>query len=243
MKAGLRVIYPPQCLCCGESVTSDDALCPRCWAEAQFIDGPACARCAAPLPSDGAGRMEELTCDDCLRVARPWGAGRAALVYAGTGRKLALTLKHGDRPDLGPALGRWVARAAAALVTPGMPGMIVAPVPLHTRRLLRRKYNQAGLLSAQVARAHGLAHVPGLLTRLRPTPAQDHRSVADRFANMAGALGVAPRHAAALAGRPVLLVDDVMASGATLAAASEALLAAGSGPVSVAVLCRAVKEV
>ena len=95
------------------------------------------------------------------------------------------------------------------------------------------------LLAAQIARAHDLPHRPALLVRTRHTEMQDHRGVADRFANVAGALRVAPRHTAAVRGRAVLLVDDVMASGATAAAAAEALIAAGSGPVSVAVLARA----
>ena len=93
-----------------------------------------------------------------------------------------------------------------------------------------------------MARAHGAAHLPDLLVRRRHTPGQDHRGVSDRFANIAGALAVNQRRTAALAGRPVLLIDDVMASGATMAAATDVLLAAGSGPVSVAVLARAVKD-
>ncbi len=248
MKAGLRLVYPPHCLSCADSVEIDGSLCPVCWRDADFIAGTACSRCGAPLPDDGhpvaalAGPPDpgdDVICDDCLTVARPWEAGRAALVYAGTGRGLVLALKHGDRPDLGPPLGRWLAQAAAPLV---VPGMVVAPVPLHFGRLVRRKYNQAAMLSAQVARVHGLAHLPDLLCRTRATPAQDHGSVADRFRNVAGALAINPRRADAAAGRPVLLVDDVMASGATLAAAAEALVAAGSGPVRVAVLCRAVRE-
>ena len=162
-----------------------------------------------------------------------------AALYSGTGRRLVLALKHGDRPDLAPALATWLARAASPLIGPDT---VVAPIPLHLRRLLKRRYNQAALISGRVARAHGVLHLPDLLIRRRHTPGQDHRGVGDRFANVAGALGVNPRRMAALAGRPVLLVDDVMASGATLSAAADALLAAGSGPVSVAVLARAVKD-
>lgn len=242
MKAALHLLYPPQCLGCDQPVaaTGTVALCPDCWREARFIAGAACGRCGVPLPDDGSGQENEaLICDDCLRIDRPWRRGRAAMTYAGTGRKLVLALKHGDRPDLAPHLAGWLAAAAAPLVRPGM---IVAPVPLHLRRLMRRRYNQAALLSGPVARAHRLTHMPDLLLRIRHTPSQDRRDRAERLINLDGALAVNARRVAALQGRSVLLVDDVMASGATLAQAAAALLAAGSGPVSVAVLARAVKD-
>lgn len=244
MKGALRLLYPPQCVACGAPVAAADdspgQLCPACFPDMRFITGAACTRCGVPLPDDGTGAADPaLCCDDCLTIARPWRQGRAAMVYSGTGRRLVLAFKHGDRPDLAPALAAWLARAAAPLVGPET---VVAPVPLHLRRLLTRRYNQAALIGGRLARAHGLAHLPDLLLRRRHTPAQDHRGVGDRFANIAGALAVNPRRAAAVAGRPVLLVDDVMTSGATLAAATDALLAAGSGPVSVAVLARAVKD-
>lgn len=242
MKGGLRLIYPPQCLGCGAPVGDDGGLCPVCWAETEFITGCACSRCGVPLPDEGLGEDEAeaaLICDDCLARARPWVRGRAALVYRGTGRKLVLMLKHGDRLDLAPALGDWVARAAVPLLRPEM---VVVPVPVHLRRLATRKYNQAALLSARVAQVHGLTHLPQALRRVRHTPMQDHGGVEDRFANVAEAIAVAPRQAARVQGRAVLLVDDVMTSGATLAASAEALRAAGSGPVSVLVLARAVKD-
>lgn len=236
MKGALRLLYPPQCLCCGTGIDQEAALCPDCWRDADFITGCACDRCGAPVPGDADG---VIICDDCLTTARPWDRGRAALVYGDTGRTLVLALKHGDRADLAPALSGWLFRAALPLIGPQT---VIAPVPLHWQRLLRRKYNQAALLAAGVARQAGTTHLPGLLRRVRHTPGQDHRSVGDRFANIAGALQVDPGMRDRILGRSVLLIDDVMTSGATLAAASEALLAAGSGPVSVAVLARAVKD-
>lgn len=243
MKAALLLLYPPQCLSCGAGVADSGPgaihLCPDCWKEASFVTGACCDCCGAPLPDDGTGRAEVLVCDDCLVAVRPWSRGRAAMVYGGTGRKLILALKHGDRLDLAPPMAAWLARAAAPLV---QPDMVVAPVPLHLRRLMRRKYNQAAQVSGRLARLLDLPHQADLLTRLRHTPSQDHRGAEDRFANQAGALAVSRRRREGVQGRPVLLVDDVMASGATITAAATALLAAGSGPVSVALLARAVKD-
>lgn len=243
MKGALRLIFPPQCLACGEPVSEDGALCAACWAEAAFVSDCCCSRCGLPLPGEILGEEEDeggfLICDDCLHVARPWLRGRAALTYTGTGRKLALMLKHGDRPDLAPILGDWVARAAAPLIRPEM---AVIPVPVHVRRLLKRKYNQAELLAERVAHVYGLPHLPHALRRLRDTPMQDHGSVDDRFANVEDAFGVSRRHLRSIEGRAILLVDDVMASGATLAAAAETLREAGSGPISIVVLARAVKD-
>ena len=249
MKDALRLLYPPQCLGCGTGIDAEGALCSDCWREATFITGACCGRCGAPLPDDGTAADltrgdseaggDTMICDDCMAIARPWRQGRAALVYGGTGRALVLAFKHGDRPDLAPALATFVSRAAAPLIRPGM---VVVPVPVHWRRLISRKYNQAEMLSGHVARLRGLDHLPQALMRHRPTPAQDHRGVADRFDNVADAFRVAPRMAGRIAGRAVLLVDDVMTSGATLGGCAEALIAAGSGPVSVAVLARAVRN-
>lgn len=241
VKATLALVYPPQCLACDDPVAGGAGavhLCPACWPDTAFIGASCCDSCGVPLPP-GPDAEDGLICDDCLRLPRPWQRGRAALIYAGTAKKLVLALKHADRPDLAPALGQWLARAAAPLVTPRT---VVVPVPLHLRRLLRRKYNQAQLLAQQVAATHGLPLAPRLLRRVRHTEGQDHRGVTDRFVNLAGALAVDPARARPLAGRPVLLVDDVMASGATMAEATAMLTAAGLGPIRVAVLARAVKD-
>lgn len=214
-------------------------LCPPCWAEAEFIAGPSCPGCGAPVAAGTEADSGDHPCDSCLAQPRPWDGARAALVYRGTGRKLVLALKHGDRADLAAPLGDWLARAAAPLI---VPDMVVIPVPLHPRRLLQRRYNQAMLLAARLARRHRLPMQPVALRRLRPTPMQDHRRLEDRFANQQGAIVAAPRAVAAFLGRPVLLVDDVMASGATLSESAQALLDAGAGAVFVAALARAVRD-
>lgn len=237
LQAALRLIYPPRCLTCDALVTTDFGLCADCWRETSFITGLVCDLCGTPLPGEDPGHAAQ--CDDCLSIARPWARGRAALLYRDNGRRLVLSLKHGDRLDLaGPAAG-WMGKAALAVL---QPGMLVAPVPLHWTRLVSRRYNQAALLSAGVARMAGLAHCPDLLLRRRHTGTQEGRDRDGRFRNLDGAVRVHPGRAGALAGRPVLLIDDVMTSGATLAACAEACLSAGASQVSVLVLARVAKD-
>ena len=232
----MHLVYPPQCLTCEAQVTDDFGLCPDCWRATPFITGLVCDLCGTPLPGDDPGHP--VNCDDCLTVARPWSRGRAAMVYADNARALVLALKHGDRMDLARPAARWLYRSVAPMLEKDM---LVAPVPLHWLRLFKRRYNQASLLSRGIARLAGLEHCPDLLLRLRRTPTQDGRDRSGRFANIAEAIRANPRRAGRMDGRGVLLVDDVMTSGATLAAASEACLAAGASHVLVAVLARVAK--
>lgn len=238
MQSALRVIFPPQCISCGTLVESDFALCGSCWGEAHFISGLVCDSCGVPLPGDGDGTTE--LCDDCLKTARPWQRGRAAMMYEGTGRKLVLSLKHGDRAELARPAAQWMARAGAPLL---QDGMIVAPVPLHRWRLLKRRYNQSALLAQGVAQATGLIACPDLLLRVRATETQDGKGVEQRFANIAQAIRLNPRHLHRIEGKPILLIDDVMTSGATLSACAEACLAAGAASVSTLVFARVAKPV
>lgn len=235
LQAVLRLIYPPQCVNCSAPVDSDFGLCGPCWRETGFITGMVCDLCGVPLPGEG----EVAHCDDCLTLGRPWERGRAAFLYREVGRKLVLGLKHADRTDLARPAGDWLHRAVRPIL---QAGMVVAPVPLHWRRLFVRRYNQSALVSARLADLAGLAHCPDLLQRVRSTGTQDGRDRAGRFGNLTGAMRVHPKRADVLKGAHVLLVDDVMTSGATLAACAEACLATGARRVSVAVLARVAKD-
>lgn len=235
-QSALRLIYPPRCVSCGEMVERDFALCPSCWGQTDFVTGLVCDACGTPLPGEDTGAPEY--CDDCLERPRPWTRGRSALLYRDRARALVLALKHGDRVELARPGAEWLLRAGRPIL---VPGMLVAPVPLHRWRLLRRRYNQSALLSRGVAAGAGFEHCPDLLLRTRQTAVQDGMGAEARFANLHGAIAVNPRYRDRIHGRDVLLVDDVMTSGATLAAAAEACLAAGAAEVRVLILARVAK--
>jgi ComF family protein len=237
LQAALHVLYPPQCISCSAPVTSDFGLCSDCWRETPFIAGLVCDQCGTPLPGGEPG--ETAHCDDCMTIARPWEQGRSALLYRDNGRSLVLALKHGDRMDLARPAGAWLLRAAQPILRPEM---LVVPVPLHWTRLFRRKYNQAALLSKALAGLARLDHCPDALVRRRTTGSQEGRTRDDRFANLTGAFAVPKRHAGLICDRDILLVDDVMTSGATFAAATDTLLAAGAQSVCVVSLARVAKD-
>ena len=236
MQTLVQVVYPPRCLSCGGLVESDFGLCGACWRDTPFIAGLSCDLCGAPLP--GTSDREE-HCDDCLGTARPWVRGRAALAYRDKGRRIVLALKHGDRQDIAKPAARWMARLTRPVVRADT---LVAPVPLHVHRHLARRFNQSALLAEALAKELGLRCCPDLLQRPRATPSLDGRTRDERFRTVSGALCVRPGREAMIAGRSLLIVDDVMTSGATLAAAAEACLASGASEVFVSVLARVVKD-
>jgi predicted amidophosphoribosyltransferase len=232
----LRAVYPPRCIACGALVAEEFALCASCWPTMPFILGLSCDLCGVPLP--GETEAGTVHCDDCLAIARPWERGRAALVYGDGARRFVLALKHGDRPELARPAARWLAQAGAAL----LPGAVLVPVPLHWWRRIARRYNQSAELARALSALSGAPYLPGLLQRRRSTPPLDGHGRDARFAVLSDAIAPASRATERLKGRPVVLVDDVMTSGATLAAAAEAARQAGAASVSVLVLARVAKE-
>jgi ComF family protein len=236
MQSVLRVLYPPQCISCATLVEEPGALCGACWQDTPFLGQTVCDCCGAPMLGAVA---EGDICDQCMTIARPWRRGRAALAYRDNGRRLVLALKHGDRLDLVAPAARWMARAGAPILRAGM---LAVPVPAHRWRLFRRRYNQAAALAQALARIAPVTYVPDALVRTRATQVQDGMGQEARFVNMQGAIRPHPRHGARLAGAEVVLVDDVMTSGATLAAAAEAVLAAGAREVFVLVLARVARD-
>ncbi len=237
MQSIIRAIYPAQCVACDVQTETEHGLCGTCWAETQFIGGLVCDTCGTPLPGEDTG--EAVQCDDCMTIARPWHRGRAVLAYTGVGRRLVLGLKHGDRTDFVPALARWMAqRVRDIAVEPA----VLVPVPLHWTRLARRRYNQSAVLAQGMARQLGWPLCLDALQRPKRTRALEGHSRDARFAQLSGAIVPHPKRLAQIAGQRVILVDDVMTSGATLAAGTEAAYQAGAENVSIVTLARVVKD-
>lgn len=235
MQTILRMIYPPQCLMCAEMVEFHFGLCGACWKDLPFIRGTACRSCGVPLPG---AADEAAQCDDCMSVARPWRRGAAALLYQGTARKIVLRLKHGDRTDLARPAAGWMQQ-----VLPNIdPDQVIVPVPLHRARFLKRRYNQAALLARALSRLNRAQYVPDALQRINATPPMERVNRQERYALMHKAIRPHPKNGPLLDGRSVLLVDDVMTSGATLAAATEACMIAGADHVDVLTLARVAKD-
>lgn len=236
LQTALHMLYPPRCVCCGDMVESDFGLCGPCWRDTPFIEGLSCELCGVPLP--GTSDQAEI-CDDCRRIARPWSRGRAVFLYRDNGRKLVLALKHGDRQDIVRPAAKWLARVAAPLVEKNT---LVAPIPLHWSRLIKRRFNQSALLAEALAKELALPACPDLLIRPTRTPSLEGKTLEQRFTTVQGAIAAHPKRRHRMAGRPVLLVDDVMTSGATMAAAAEACLQAGARDVSALALARVAKD-
>jgi len=233
-RALLDVLLPPRCVACDAEVETQGLLCPDCFRQTGFITEPFCLRCGVPFSSSAIGGPERL-CPGCREVPPTFRRARAALRYDMQGRKLILPFKHADRIEMAAALAPHMVRAGASLLREAD---LLAPVPLHRWRLFRRRYNQAALLAKAVGRIAGVPALLDALVRHRATESLGEMSAAERAAEVAGVFAVRPTRLAKIAGKRVLLIDDVMTSGATANACAETLLAAGSASVDVLVAAR-----
>jgi len=226
----LDSLLPPQCLSCDGVVDTPGNLCAACFSCFTFITGPCCERCGIPF---GGPVIDDLLCGACLRDQPSYARARAAFIYDAHSRGLVLKLKHADRTDATAHLARWLQRAGAELIAACD---VMVPVPLHRWRLLRRTYNQSALLANALRKYTGKPVLADALVRLKPTASQGKLDRKARRRNVARAFTV--RDPPAIAGRRVLLVDDVLTSGATADACARTLLTAGAAAVDVLVLAR-----
>jgi len=230
----LDVALPPLCPSCRAPLGDGHGLCAACWAKLSFIEPPYCARLGIPFvydPGPGLLSMEA--------IANPpsYDRARAAVRYDDVARALVHKFKYSDHMELSGLMGAWMARAGRELTREAD---ALVPVPLHWRRLWARRFNQSAALAASVSRTTNVPVLTETLRRVRATPQQVGLDKGERAQNVSGAFKVPPERKADVAGRRLILVDDVLTSGATVDACARALLRAGAAHVDVLVFARVV---
>jgi ComF family protein len=229
----LDFALPPRCPGCGTITDEPHRFCLACWSALAFLGEPCCTRCALPFDyGEGADRL----CGRCIAEPPAYDRLRAAVAYGDIARAVALKLKYGGRPGVAETMARFMERHLDASGAP-----ILAPVPLHRWRIWRRGYNQAALIAGILARRAGLEARLDLLERVKATPVLRAMSPRERKQAVRGAFRVAPKRKAWLAGRAVVLVDDVYTSGATVNACARILRRAGAARVEVLCWARVVR--
>jgi ComF family protein len=232
----LDVVYPPICIACRRATAAHFALCPSCWTQMRFIERPFCERLGVPFDVD-LGQPGLLSPD---AIANPPVFARARSVVKfddGPARLIVHRLKYYDRLEIARPLGRWMARAGADLLEEAD---VLAPVPMHPLRLVKRRHNQAAVLAKAVSRETGVPTAMRVLERVKQTAPQVGLSRAQRAANLQGAFRAGDEGRVQALDRRVVLIDDVMTSGATANAAARALLRAGAKRVDVLTFARVV---
>ena len=243
-RGALDLLLPPNCVTCDNPVQAPGQFCVDCFRQTGFVSDPCCSRCGVPFTMAAQGRASqggasqnggEQLCPACILLPPVFGQARAALRYDPQSRRLILPLKHADRTDLAAALAPHMVRAGAALLARTD---LLVPVPLHRRRLFQRRYNQAALLARVISRLSRVPVQPNALVRIRATASLGDKSAEARAAEVQRAFAVRPSCLQRIAGARVLLIDDVMTSGATANECAAVLLRAGALAVDVLVAAR-----
>jgi ComF family protein len=233
LRKALDLLYPPLCLICRTPVGEAHGLCGACWRQITFIDGRVCDCCGLPFELDPG---IEFRCASCIATSPPFDCARAAVRYDDGSRPAILALKRADRLEFSNLFALWLKRAGRQLLEEAD---LIVPVPLHPIRLWFRRYNQSAILAQRLHRLTGKPFDPLALARVRATPSQGRMpSAKARRRNVQGAFKVPLRKAPAVAGRKVLLIDDVLTTGATIGACARALRRAGAAKVMVLTIAR-----
>jgi ComF family protein len=225
------LILPAVCVSCSATLTRHNLLCPRCWSDLHLITPPLCNRLGIPLPGyEGDGPHISMQA-----MANPpaFARARAAAHYTGIIRRLIVRFKFEDKHEPVPLFLKLMREAGKDLIAGAD---VLVPVPLHRLRLLQRRFNQSALLAQGLGNAAGVPARVTALKRTKRTRAQVGLSEDERHRNVAGAFAVTPSGRLAIAGKAVLLIDDVMTTGATVNSCAKALLGAGASRVDVLAL-------
>lgn len=251
--AVLNFILPSRCVLCGIVIPQDAHQCHLCWPKISFITGDICHCCGMPFdvsdsfepesgPKGEGDLKDDLSCARCLKDPPSFAQARACLYYEGEVKDLILKFKHGDMTHLTRAFVSWMSDHHNKLIMQSYYRDIdlVVPVPLHPRRLLKRKYNQAALLAKGLAQIHHRTYFPDLVVRNRATASQGHKSIVERHLNVKGAFGIKAKNLTLLRDKKIMLIDDVYTSGATVNSISTCLLDAGASDVKIHTLAKVV---
>lgn len=235
VRQAIDTVLPPRCVVTGDIVENQGMMAPGAWSALDFIADPFCMKCGFPFEFevDGGGQ-----CASCLGEPPPFKIARAALKYNDASRDIILGFKHADKLHVVSAFVPWLRRAGRDVLEEAD---VIVPVPLHHRRLLARRYNQAAIIAEALAKDAALDYVPDVLQRVRATPSQGHLTMKERFKNVRRAFAVCKRHKEAFRGKTIVLVDDVFTTGATVGECAKVLMKAGAKAVHVLTLARVVK--
>lgn len=219
----LDVAVPLTCHGCRASVTAPGGLCPQCWGDLELVGAPVCDVYGTPMSHDaGPGAVSARA----IESPPGWHRARGAAVFNDASQRLVHALKYRDSHEVISTMARMMVQAGRDLLAEAD---VVAPVPLHRWRLWSRRYNQSALLAAEIARLSGKSYKADLLERVRNTRSQVGLGQGERSRNVKGAFRVQQRHVPLVAGANVVLIDDVMTSGATAGECARTLVKAGAG--------------
>lgn len=231
----LKILVPRRCMQCRTLLQEHGYVCAACWSQLTFIAAPLCACCGIPLELSSDENPAELLCGACCQELPPYHQARAALLYDEFSKPFILGFKHGDALHPLPSMAEWMGQAGRELLARSD---LLIPVPLHWRRLVKRRYNQAALLAQKVSTLSGIKVEPTLLIRTKNTPSQGHLTGEQRRQNVKSVFKVKAGKQALLNQKVITLIDDVYTSGATVNACAKVLLKAGAKEVNILTLAR-----
>jgi ComF family protein len=236
-QALLDAVLPPRCPSCGETVGNQGSLCPACWSKLRFIAEPFCQRCTLPVPEAAPGLV---VCPNCIVDPPNYLRARAALRYDASSAPMILAMKHRAKLQAVPAFGAWMARSGGDLLADAD---ALVPVPLHRWRMLKRGFNQSGLLAQAVSARTGVPSLLDGLVRRTATKSQQGLGALERTRNITSSSFEVPSSRwSRIEGQRLILIDDVLTTGSTLSACASVLQHAGAASVDVLVLARVVRD-
>lgn len=238
LQRAIDTILPARCIVTGDLVDSQGMMSPEAWRQLNFIAEPHCHRCGFPFDFDDGSAKEGNICAACHKSPPPYSYARSAMVYDDVSRSVILGFKHGDQTHSVASFMPWLLRAGDEILADSD---YLVPVPLHRWRMLRRRYNQAGLIAQFLSRETKIPSFLDLIDRHRATVTQGHLNVKERQRNIKNAFTISEAHKAKIKNKNICLIDDVFTTGATVNECTKVLLKAGAASVNILTLARVVK--